>query len=226
MRVFLCVKFYYLHFDQIPVSIKKIIGIIIGIIIVIGAIWIISLMIMGGALPVYSYNTLEELCTNKDEIFWKGNWREIRDEQIRNHAQARMEGSVTMDLMTFELHLNNELTDLFMQQQDINPQLLSEVFMLVGGSGESQACRRIVLDDDSEYQKSADYYASIGSWKWKNQMYAELEEQKITQDCDYIHNKIQEIKQIESNVLAGSDIQDEINSVKSAWMTAENWICK
>jgi len=87
------------------------------------------------------------------------------------------------------------------------------------------ACKIIELDDDSEYQKSADYYASIGSYNWKNQMYAELEEQKVIQDCTYIHDKIKEIESVESNVLVGSDIHDEINHVKQAWITAEQWIC-
>lgn len=219
-------KFYNLPFNQNSVNVGKIIGVIIGIIVSIGVIWVISMMILVGALPGYSYNTLEELCSNKDKIFGQGNWKTIRNEEIRNHAQARMDGTVSMDLMTFELNLSNELTDIFLQEHNINPQLRQEVFFTVGGDGESPGCKRLELEQNSEYQKSADYYASIGSWKWKNQMYAELEEQKITQDCDYIHNKIQEIKQIESNVLAGSDIQDEINSVKSAWMTAENWICK
>lgn len=60
---------------------------------------------------------------------------------------------------------------------------------------------------------------------WKSGMYMELERQKIIKDCNYIHETINEIDNLSKYVMAGSDIQSQVKEVRTAWQTAERWIC-
>lgn len=204
-------------------SFKKVLGITFGVFVGFGAIVVIYMLAIGGGLPIYSYNTLEELCLNKDEIFWQGNWRNIRDEQIRTQAQARMDGSSSMGLMTFELNLNNQITDKFMKEQSINPQLRGDVFILIGSQGGINHC--LSVEKRSELVESAEYYQSIGGYQWKNTMYDKLEQQKRTQNCAQVSEKLDEIREVESNLFPYSKQWNEVNSLKKDWMLAKNWIC-
>jgi len=202
------------------VNFRKVFGITFGIFLGFVVIYILAI---GGTLPIYSYNTLEELCLNKDEIFWQGNWREIRDEQIRAHAQARMDGLTSMSLPTFKLNLDNQIRDKFLQEKNINPQLRNDVFILIGTSGGINHC--LSVEKRSELLESAEYYQSIDGYQWKNKLYEELELQKRTQNCSYIDEKLNEIKDVESNLFPYSEQWNEVNLLKKDWMLAKNWIC-
>ena len=78
---------------------------------------------------------------------------------------------------------------------------------------------------DTDYQASAKYYAGLGGYKWKNEMYADLEIQKKSKNCSYIENKIIEIDNVASNLVPNTDIWDEVMHVKEAWVRAQGWIC-
>ena len=107
---------------------KKRYSIPLGIFLALVGFVVISFSVSIGLLPVYSYNTLEDLCEDKHIFQNVENKNKIRD-MVRKNSQMRLSGQGTpgMDSTTLQLLLYNDMIRQYMTDHNVNPQLKGDL---------------------------------------------------------------------------------------------------